>query len=188
MSQVGGHGGPILKGAAMCRITAVTYGPTPDSVPQARHWLRDRLEAWDLTLLEPDASLLLTELVTNAVIHAQSQVHVTATVADGLLEIAVSDHELKAQMPYSHETVILHSAVSDGDGLSEDGRGMWLVDAISDAWGVATLGPGKQVWFRLSVDENWAHRTACPCHGEDLERTRLASGRFAIAVAGPWDH
>ena len=56
----------------MCRITAVTYDPAPDSVPRARHWLRNRLDVWDLTMLEPDASLLVTELVTNAVVHAES--------------------------------------------------------------------------------------------------------------------
>lgn len=185
MSRPGSHGA-VLKGAAMCRIQAVNYGPTHVSVPQARRWLRDRLDAWELAELEPDASLLVTELVTNAIVHAHSQVHLTATVADGLLEVAVSDHEPQQLMPYSHETVVMSRLVDAGE-LSEGGRGMGLVDAIADAWGVALLGQGKQVWFRLSVADNWAHRTSCPCHGEDLEPTRLASGRFAIAVAGPWD-
>jgi anti-sigma regulatory factor (Ser/Thr protein kinase) len=171
----------------MCRIKAVGYGPMTATVPLARHWLSKQLRAWDLAQLEPDASLLVTELVTNAIVHAHSQVHVTATVADGLLEVAVSDHEPRVSMPYSHESVGLSVPIAEDAELSEGGRGMGLVDVISDAWGVATLDAGKQVWFRLSVSESWAHLTSCPCHGEDLERTRLASGRFAIALSGSWD-
>lgn len=52
---------------------------------------------------------------------------------------------------------------------------------------MATLADGKQVWFRLSVDQAWPHLTDCPCAGEDLQRVRLESGRFAVAAPGPWD-
>lgn len=170
----------------MCRVQAVEYDPIPESVPQARQWLRGRLRAWELDQLVPDAALLVTELVTNAIVYAHSQVHVTAAVADGMLEVAVSDHEPRRSMPYSHETLSI-SPLDDVSTLSEGGRGLGLVDAISDRWGVSTLEGGKQVWFRLSVDRQWAHLTSCPCHGSDLERTTLASGQFAVAVAGAWD-
>ena len=170
----------------MCRISSVDYGPIPESVPLARRWLTAQLGTWELEQLEPDASLLVTELVTNAVVHAHSEVHVSAAVADGILEVAVSDHEPQLPMPHSHETALATNDANDAE-IAEGGRGMELVDVIADEWGVAVLGAGKQVWFRLSVAESWAHRTACPCHGEDLQRTRLASGRFAIAVAGAWD-
>lgn len=168
----------------MCRMQAVDYSPVPASVPRARQWVRDRLGAWELDQLVPDATLLVSELVTNAIVHAHGQVHVTAAVAEGMLEVAVADHEPRLPSPYSDGSV---SIGFDGSVLAEGGRGIGLIHAISDTWGVSTFDGGKQVWFRLSLDREWSHLTSCPCHGADLERTTLASGEFAIAVAGAWD-
>src|SRR5947209_6143318 len=166
----------------MCRLQAVDYEPSVHVVPQARHWLQHRLRRWELDPLISDGSLLLTELVTNAVLHASSQVHVAAAVADGTLEIGVGDHDPRPPRLRRGERDLL-SALS----LSHGGRGIRLVDQIAEEWGWVSLSAGKQIWFRLSVGDGWPHRTACPCAGENLERVRLESGKFAVAVAGPWD-
>jgi anti-sigma regulatory factor (Ser/Thr protein kinase) len=160
---------------SMCRVRTVDYLPAAEHVPQARHWLQGLLRRWELEGLIPDASLLITELVTNAVVHAQTPVHVTAAVADGVLEIGVADHD-------SHSPHVTHP-----NSQAETGRGVALVDDIADDWGVVTLKEGKQIWFQLSIDSAWSHRTACPCAGSNLDRVRLESGRFALAVNGPWD-
>jgi anti-sigma regulatory factor (Ser/Thr protein kinase) len=67
----------------MCRVRTADYLPAPEHVREARHWLERLLRCWELQALIPDASLLTTELVTNAIVHAQSSVHVTVAVADG---------------------------------------------------------------------------------------------------------
>jgi hypothetical protein len=48
------------------------------------------------------------------------------------------------------------------------------------------LVEGKQVWFRLSAAD-WSYRSACECHADDVSRTRLESGRYALGMSGPWD-
>jgi anti-sigma regulatory factor (Ser/Thr protein kinase) len=173
----------------VCRVEAVEYTPSTDHVPEARHWLQERLRRWELDSLLPDASLLVTELVTNAVVHAQSSFHVVATVADGVLEVGVSDQNPRRPVLRSQ-----HPDFGSGSGQeqrlvpAEGGRGIALIDDIAEDWGVAMLANGKQVWFRLSVQAGWSYRTACPCQGDQLERIRLESGRFAVAVSGDWDN
>jgi hypothetical protein len=99
---------------------------------------------------------------------------VTVAVAEGVAEIGVSDRssDLPQQQPRTWR--------------AEGGRGLRLVDLVALEWGVAPVAGGKQVWFRLDVD-SWPHRTDCPCGGDDLERVRLESGRYAVAANGPWD-
>lgn len=159
----------------MCRVHTVHYPPEAENVPHARHWLQRLLRRWELDGLIPDASLLITELVTNTIVHTHSPLDVVSAVADGVLEIGVTDHD-------THPPHLEHPS-----SRAEHGRGIALVDDIADDWGVASLDGGKQIWFRLTVDPAWAYRTACPCGGTDLDRVRLQSGRFALAVPGPWD-
>lgn len=174
----------------MCRVRTVDYQPAPEHVREARHWLERLLRRWELQAQIPDAALLATELVTNAIVHAQSPVHVTAAVADGVLEVAVGDHDRHApRVRRSSEpgSALTEALVRDRGLLSEGGRGLPLADAMADEWGIAIINGGKQMWYRLSIDRAWAYRTACPCAGTDLDRVRLESGRYALAVAGPWD-
>jgi anti-sigma regulatory factor (Ser/Thr protein kinase) len=167
----------------VCRVQTVDFAPATDHVPEARHWLQDRLRRWELLSLQQDASLLVTELVTNSVLHAQSAFHVVATVADGVLEVGVTDHA--PQLP--RLITQLGVGTQPEPYTAMGGRGIALVDELAEDWGVVALDDGKQVWFRLSVDADWSYRTACPCGGDDLERIRLESGRFAVAVPGEWD-
>jgi anti-sigma regulatory factor (Ser/Thr protein kinase) len=171
----------------MCRLQTADYGPDPSAVRQARRWLVQRLDRWQISELADDAALLLTELVTNAIVHIDSQVHVVAAVADGVLEVGVTDHDAQSHLPRLPEAVPSQRGPDLLDGLRERGRGLALVALIADEWGVAPLETGKQVWFRLSVQPTWPHGPDCPCATEHLQRVRLNSGRHAVAVAGPWD-
>jgi hypothetical protein len=71
-------------------------------------------------------------------------------------------------------------------GASRGGRGLLLVDSLADEWGVIRLVNGKQVWFRISTDD-WSYRSGCMCHSDSIDRVRLESGRYALALPGPWD-
>jgi anti-sigma regulatory factor (Ser/Thr protein kinase) len=85
------------------------------------------------------AELLASELVTNAVVHGRGAVTVLMEYdADGLGVTVCDDEPALPVLP-------------DPDPLSLGGRGLHLVAALSDAWGVdpSTGGPGKSVWFRL---------------------------------------
>ena len=163
----------------MCRVRTLDVGDDTRAVAAARRTIVELLELWHLSDLRSDAELMVSELVTNAVLHGRSAVTLTVAVADGVLEVGVTDRSPILPSPRTRES-------GDAAWRAEGGRGLRMVDRLADEWGVAGLSDGKQVWFRLSVDEHWAHRTDCPCGGDQLERVRLESGRFAVA-AGPWD-
>ena len=162
----------------MCRVRTVDVGDDPQAVATARRVTAAQLDRWELDELRADAELLVSELVTNAVLHSSGDVSLTLAVADGMLEVGVADPG--PRLPPQRSP-------GGPPWTAEGGRGLRLVDRLSVEWGVVTLSRGKQVWFRLEVGTGWPHRTACPCAGEDLERVRLESGRWAVAAPGPWD-
>ncbi len=146
---------------------------------EARAFVSSSLNRWGLESLVDDAQLLTSELVTNAVLHALSDVTVTVAVADGTAEVGVADS--------SDDLPRTTPAGADADAHAEGGRGLRLVESVAGEWGVAQLEDGKQVWFQLDVGPGWEHRTSCPCGGDELSRVRLQSGRWAVAAPGPWD-
>jgi anti-sigma regulatory factor (Ser/Thr protein kinase) len=86
-----------------------------------------------------EAELLVSELVTNAVLHGAPPItmRVECDVGRGL-RVSVTDGN--PQPAHVRRT----------DSAEESGRGIRLVDVISDAWGVEPRrGDGKDVWFRL---------------------------------------
>ena len=162
-------------GRHMCRLASKELGSSPGAVAESRTFVATTLRRWGLDELVMDAELLTSELVTNALIHARTEVQIAVAVADGSAEIGITDGApgVPRQRTASYP--------------SEGGRGLRLVDAVAQDWGVANVGSGKQVWFRLDVGETWPYRSSCPCAGEDLDRVRLESGRWAVPAAGPWD-
>ena len=166
----------------MCRVRTIDVGDDPHAAAAARRATATQLDRWELDELRPDAELLVSELVTNAVLHSRGDVSLTLAVADGMLEVGVTDPG--PRLPPKRG---LAGGAPGPPWTAEGGRGLRLVDRLSVEWGVVTLTRGKQVWFRLEVGNGWPHRTACPCAGEDLERVRLESGRWAVATPGPWD-
>ena len=159
----------------MCRVASQEFRGTIAAVADARGFVTELLRRWGLESLVSDAELLTSELVTNAVLHARGDVTVTVAVAEGVAEIGVSDRssDLPEQQARTWQ--------------AEGGRGLRLVDLVALEWGVVPVAGGKQIWFRLEIDAGWPHRTDCPCSGEDLDRVRLESGRYAVAAHGPWD-
>ncbi|WP_406302406.1 ATP-binding protein [Streptomyces sp. NBC_00885] len=108
------------------------------AVPEVRRALRELLRHWRGQDAKDVAELLASELVTNALVHTDHGTVVTATVADTTLRVEVRD--FMAGLPVAH-TPAAH--------LDTHGRGLVLVQSLSDAWGVRTHGVGKVVWFEL---------------------------------------
>ena len=84
-----------------------------------------------------DALLLASELVTNAVLHGRSEVCVEVTPRGGGVRIAVLDENSRHPVPVPEDPNAL------------DGRGLALVDALAESWGVEERPMGKAVWFEL---------------------------------------
>jgi anti-sigma regulatory factor (Ser/Thr protein kinase) len=96
-----------------------------------------------------DAILILSELMSNAVRHADplpgARVRVAWTLTRGTLEIAVSDGGGQGSP---------HAEMSSGTSIG--GRGLGIVDHLSSRWGVRTNGTGSTVWATLPVSPNGA--------------------------------
>jgi hypothetical protein len=191
----------------VCRRASLALTPDLAAPSRARTWLLGLCERWGLTELSDDSALAASELVTNAVLHARTPLRLTAGVASSMLEVSVRDEDdqlptvlpvrddlasdiegLLESSPGHDEDDLRHPSWVVGDaGSIAAGRGLHLLDAVADCWGVSALEgrPGKEVWFGLAVPERWAYAAACTCAEPGAQP--LPSGHPVVALAGPWD-
>jgi anti-sigma regulatory factor (Ser/Thr protein kinase) len=114
--------------------------PWPKSAAQARRVVRRALAEWELGDLDDAAALVTTELVSNAVVHAQTLLHLTLVRAGSQVRLAVRDRgggyaASDPDLPYASS---LH------------GRGLALVESCTQDWGVLPARRlGKTVWAVL---------------------------------------
>lgn len=111
----------------------------PVSAGLARQFVSTTLSGWRSEHLIDTAALLISELVTNAVIHAGSAIELCMAQEADAIRFEV--HDRSGCMPSPRRT-------APGDTC---GRGLMLVAALSRAWGVDARGPGKAVWFTLTT-------------------------------------
>jgi phosphoserine phosphatase RsbU/P len=97
--------------------------------------LADVLDDEGLTV----AGLLVTELVTNAVVHAASPVEVSVSREGSLVTVSVRDAD----------TGPLRWEDRPAGDLAEGGRGLLIVDQLAHSWGTVHSGGRKSVWFRV---------------------------------------
>jgi CheY-like chemotaxis protein len=107
------------------------------SARAARRFAAGVLEAWHCAELEDSVLLLVSELVTNAVIHAHSDVEVVLRLHPQRVRVEIID----AASEYVHRR--------DATSEEQSGRGMALTEALASAWGIDTLVAGKAVWFEV---------------------------------------
>ncbi|MGA5320947.1 ATP-binding protein [Streptomyces seoulensis] len=119
------------------------YPKTRASVARAREFTRLFVDHIDAEGLADDLALIVSELMTNAVLHGKTapgrQVEVTLDHSPGRIRAEVRD--TGEGIPHRHPQVPL--AVS--------GRGLEIVDALSEAWGVTEHVVGKTVWAELVI-------------------------------------
>jgi anti-sigma regulatory factor (Ser/Thr protein kinase) len=109
----------------------------PASVAAARGWVRDVLGRWRLERLEPCAALLVSELVTNSLLHARTAVVVSVDRLGDVIRFSVRDEAC--------DRVPTLRVLDDEPG----GLGLHLVDRLAARWGVEPQRRGKRVWFDL---------------------------------------
>jgi anti-sigma regulatory factor (Ser/Thr protein kinase) len=104
---------------------------------QARAFVATVLKAWGLADLVERTELLTSEVITNAIVHAHSPVRLVVEAQSSSVVVEVKDAAAPTQF------VVEGEEVADADR----GRGMVLVDALSDRWGWWKEDGGKVVWF-----------------------------------------
>ncbi len=113
--------------------------PEPAQVAAGRRFVRDALIAWGDGELAHTACLLASELLTNAVGNTREAIGLGLHRTASELVVEVTDDN--AQRPQ----------LTLPGPADESGRGLTLVDALSDSWGIRPSGTGKIVWFALAT-------------------------------------
>lgn len=113
--------------------------PRPSSAGVAREVVSWQLREWDIECLCEDAALVVTELISNAVRHACTDVELTLVHLQDGIRLEVCD---RSQRPVERRLPGL---------LGEGGRGLHLVDALSTRHGVEAEPGGKRVWAEMLI-------------------------------------
>ncbi|WP_411144907.1 ATP-binding protein [Streptomyces sp. x-80] len=164
---------------ALPPISELTLAATPNAVAWARRHTVDVLQRWRFPSDGIEvARLVISELATNAIRHAQSAGATEPTDSgsmglgiivlglwptdDGII-LAVSDPDPRPPTPRPH------------DASATEGRGLVLIQAMADRWGYspAQIPPGKIVWAEVP---------ACPTG--DLSEPGIGSQQAAPLVIG----
>jgi anti-sigma regulatory factor (Ser/Thr protein kinase)/PAS domain-containing protein len=135
----------------------------PDAVMHARRFTARTLRSWQLTDLADGVLLVVSELVTNALVHTHGAIRLDLTLAADRLRIAVADSSPRAPAK---------PVVADWEATG--GRGILLVEAMSAAWGSVPVSGGKQVWSEIVVPPR-----------EPAGETSRESGREPLDEAAP---
>lgn len=119
---------------------ATTLPPQVTSVPAARRFVCETLVAWHLPGACDAAEMLVSELATNAVLHARTTFTVEVVLDGNAVVVRVADGSAAPARPRSYGTD------------STTGRGLRLIATLAVRWGVDPRNPGKAVWFEVPAD------------------------------------
>jgi anti-sigma regulatory factor (Ser/Thr protein kinase) len=122
------------------RGVEMEFAPQPESVAQARRFV---VEALRQTEPSEDVGMrvtaLVSELASNAVLHARTAFRVIVKPGRSSIRVAVSDSS--PNRPVRKEY----------GALDPTGRGLVVVESMADRWGVEPAGDGKVVWFEIDT-------------------------------------
>ncbi|MGI5255446.1 SpoIIE family protein phosphatase [Actinacidiphila glaucinigra] len=144
-------------------LLALYEGPPPTTLPRAahmtiarhdiravraaRHFVGGYLQQRGLSSLVSDLEVIVSEAVTNALIHADSEVELRLRDYPDRIHLEVRDTDAKPPIP----TAVTQSLATNE--VAEHGRGMAIVDNLSAMWGSSPNGRGKTVWAEVSKPE-----------------------------------
>ncbi|WP_431043367.1 ATP-binding SpoIIE family protein phosphatase [Streptomyces sp. P1-3] len=132
---VGGRSAPV-------RRTAMTVAQAqPERIADGREQVRQLLHDWPDPDQVESAVLLVSELVTNVLVHTDGD-------ALMLAEISGRRGARRFRLDVADDSDELPHRRRPGE-LASSGRGLWLLEMLADTWGVDPRGAGKCIWFEL---------------------------------------
>ena len=118
-------------------MATTTLEARPQSARAARHFVEGLLREWQREHVADLVTLLTSEIVTNAVMHARSELDLKVDCLRDCVRVCV--HDRGEGVP-----VRRHVSIE-----ATSGRGLALVDTLASRWGVDPEPPGKTVWFEV---------------------------------------
>ncbi len=118
-------------------VIAELLPPAASSAGRARELVREALTRADALDWADAATLAVSEVVTNALVHAGTVIHLQVKVESSCLRVEITDGS-----PH-------HPLRRDYTSMAATGRGLKMLDECVDRWGVRPHGDGKVVWFEL---------------------------------------
>ena len=137
------------------RASAI-FPPLGTTPRKARAFVRATFADWHITDPLDDVLLLTTELVTNGVVHAGTDVEVVVETSGVSLIVSVGDRYSARQLP---------TVVTAPPETSESGRGLLLIRSIANRWGVEHSATGKAVWFETLLSTAAVINSVEPTNG-----------------------
>ncbi|MFE5399467.1 SpoIIE family protein phosphatase [Streptomyces sp. NPDC056568] len=131
---------PVLR--TPLRRTMLTVAQAePERIATARQHLRDLLHDWPSEEQRDASVLLLSEMLTNVLVHTDADALLVAEVtgAPGERRIRVEVTDSGDDLPHKRRP---------GE-MASSGRGLMLIELLADEWGVAPRGEGKSIWYEV---------------------------------------
>ena len=119
------------------RLGAMTLHPEPESVSRARRWFRKFIAPYNPACSIDDCTLMISELVTNAIRYGAPPVRVRLLLGRTLV-CEVSDGSNTSPRPRQATTT------------DEGGRGLFLVSQFAERWGTRYAAHDKVIWAELN--------------------------------------
>ena len=123
------------------RSASMEVPAEPTAPSRVRHWMTAQLGEWRVPEAVIGAAVLCTsELTTNALLHAGTAARVEVDLSAERLLVSVADSGTRGQVTRAQT-----------DTLSSRGRGLGLIEELSDAWGTDPTVRGSTVWFEILI-------------------------------------
>ncbi|MET8309974.1 SpoIIE family protein phosphatase [Micromonospora sp. NPDC005173] len=123
------------------RSASIEVPAEPTAPSRVRHWMTGQLAEWQVPESVIGAAVLCTsELTTNALLHAGTAARVAVDLSPERLLVSVADSGTRGTVTRTRT-----------DTLSSRGRGLGLIEELSDAWGTDPTVRGSTVWFEILV-------------------------------------
>lgn len=151
-----------------------TLPPRAASAAAARRLVSQALEATPYSALVDAALVAVSELVTNALVHAGTEIGVQVCVDEQGLLVEVHDGN-------PHAPVVRRHARESGTG-----RGLHMVEGLADDWGIYHRGDGKVVWFRFGQAGEEGPTPPDPGGPVDDDTVHVAFLDFPLLIHAAW--
>ncbi|MER7575603.1 SpoIIE family protein phosphatase [Streptomyces sp. NPDC126514] len=137
-----GCGESVAVRPAVRRTMLTVAQDEPERVAVARQHLRELLHDWPSDDQVDSAVLLLSETLTNVLVHTDADALLLAEVRGeaGGRRMRVEVTDTSDDLPHKRRP---------GE-LASSGRGLMLIELLADTWGVDPRGEGKSIWFELT--------------------------------------